>query len=185
VTLARDYQQIAGLFELRTTFSDGAYDLQFLVQLAKKRSFGALFINDHDRMVIQYGLPPFRNIFKKRIELNSINKTGMEHYVNSIGEIEKKRPGMITIPGSKPPPFYYWTGPYLKKNLTTYNHERWILTIGLVKAEDYRDLPIIHNNFSTTWAWKGCFQSYFCYLLVIKHVLWIIYFLFAFFSDSA
>lgn len=53
VTLARDYQRTAGLFELYTTFSDGAYDLQFLVQLAKKRSFSALFINDHDRMVIQ------------------------------------------------------------------------------------------------------------------------------------
>jgi len=65
VALASDYQQIAGLIDLRTTLSDGAYDLEFLVQLAKKRSFSALFINDHDRMVIKYRLPPFRNIFKR------------------------------------------------------------------------------------------------------------------------
>ncbi|MBW1613871.1 MAG: hypothetical protein JRJ57_07850, partial [Deltaproteobacteria bacterium] len=38
-SLCADYQQVAGLIDLRTTFSDGSYDLESLVQLAKKRGF--------------------------------------------------------------------------------------------------------------------------------------------------
>jgi len=138
-----EYQQLAGLIDLRTTFSDGAYDLEYLVQLAKRKGFRVLVINDHDRMVMEYGLPPFRNIFKKRTELNSINKRGAEEYLNSIMEIGKKYPDMIIIPGSETASFYYWTGSYFKKNLTARSHERRILTIGLERAEDKgkRDRP--------------------------------------------
>jgi hypothetical protein len=148
VTLASDYQQIAGLIDLRTTFSDGNLDLESLAKLAQERGFTALFINDHDRLALEYGLFPFRNILKKRVELNSINKGGAEKYLNAIKEVEEKFPNMIIIPGSETAPFYYWTGSYFNKNLTAHNHEKRILTIGLERPEDYRDLPIIHNGFS-------------------------------------
>ena len=149
LTLASDYQQIAGLIDLRTTFSDGELDPESLVKLAQERGFTVVFFNDHDRLAMEYGLFPFRNILKKRVELNSINKGGAENYLNSIKEVEEKYPDMIIIPGSETAPFYYWTGSYFKKNLTAHNHERRILTVGLEKAEDYQDLPIIHNGFST------------------------------------
>ena len=152
LTLAGDYQQVAGLIDLRTTFSDGAYDLESLVQLAKKKGFDVLFINDHDRVAMEYGLLPFRNILKKRVELNSINKGGAKNYLNSIRDAEKNHPDMIIIPGSETAPFYYWTGSYFRKNLTAHNHEKRILTIGLENAEDYRGLPIIHNDLSTRFT---------------------------------
>jgi len=152
LTLASDYQQIAGLIDLRTTFSDGDLDLESLVELAQERGFTVVFFNDHDRLAMEYGLFPFRNILKKRVELNSINKGGAENYLNSIKEVEEKYPDMIIIPGSETAPFYYWTGSYFKKNLTAHNHERRILTVGLEKAEDYQDLPIIHNGFSTRFT---------------------------------
>ncbi len=152
VTLASDYQQIAGLIDLRTTFSDGDLDPESLVRLARKRGFTVVFFNDHDRLAMEYGLFPLRNILRKRVELHSINKGGTESYLNSIKEVQEKYPDMIIIPGSETAPFYYWTGSYFKKNLTAHNHERRILTIGLEKAEDYRDLPIIHNGFSTRFA---------------------------------
>ena len=152
LTLASDYQQIAGLIDLRTTFSDGDLDPESLVKLAQERGFTVVFFNDHDRLAMEYGLFPFRNILKKRVELNSINKGGAENYLNSIKEVEEKYPDMIIIPGSETAPFYYWTGSYFKKNLTAHNHERRILTVGLEKAEDYQDLPIIHNGFSTRFT---------------------------------
>ena len=71
---AGDYLQVPGLIDLRTTYSDGELDLESLVNLAKKRGFSVLFVNDHDRMALEYGLFPLRNILKKRVELNSINK---------------------------------------------------------------------------------------------------------------
>lgn len=152
VTLASDYQQIAGLIDLRTTFSDGDLDPESLVRLARKRGFTVVFFNDHDRLAMEYGLFPLRNILRKRVELHSINKGGAENYLTAIKDLEEKYPDMIIIPGSETAPFYYWTGSYFKKDLTAHNHERRILTIGLEKAEDYRDLPIIHNGFSTRFA---------------------------------
>ncbi|MBW2310369.1 MAG: hypothetical protein JRF35_04760 [Deltaproteobacteria bacterium] len=147
-----DYQQVSGLIDLRTSFSDGAHDLKFIVELAREKGFGALVINDHDRMAMEYGLPPFRNIIKKRIERNSINKKGAEEYLRSIKEIDRAYPDMIIIAGSETAPFYYWSGSFFKKNLTAHDHERRILTIGLEKAGDYQGLPILHNGLSTRFV---------------------------------
>lgn len=141
-----DYRQIAGLIDLRSTFSDGAYEIETLAKMAKERGFEILVINDHDRVVMEYGLPPFRNIVKKRVELNSINKQGAKAYLDSIGKAQKKFPDMILIPGSESAAFYYWTGSYFKNNLTAHNHEKRILTIGMNKPEDYENLPVLHNG---------------------------------------
>jgi hypothetical protein len=140
------------LIDLRTTFSDGSHDLQSLVELARERGFGVLVINDHDRMAMEYGVPPFRHIIKKRVEHNSINKKGAEKYLNAIKEAGSAYPDMIIIPGSETSPFYYWSGSFFKKNLTAHNHERRILTVGLEKDEDYQDLPILHNGLSTRFV---------------------------------
>ena len=146
-----DYQQVTGLIDLRTTFSDGAHDLGSLVKMAKEKGFEVLVINDHDRMVMEYGLPPFRNIVKKRIELNSINKKGAKSYLDAISDIQKRYPDMIIIPGSETVAFYYWTGSPFRKNLTAHNYERRILTIGMEKPKDYENLPILHNGSSAEY----------------------------------
>lgn len=98
---ASDYQQFAGLLDTRTTFSDGKYSIEELVLLARQRGFNVLFINDHDRMAMEYGLPPLRNILKKTVEQNSINKQGADKFIQAIREAEKKYPDMIIIPGSE------------------------------------------------------------------------------------
>jgi hypothetical protein len=143
---AEEYFQVAGLIDLRTTFSDGALNPEELVQLARERGFEAVFINDHDRLAMEYGLFPFRGILKKRNELNSINKTGAGKYLDAIGKARQKYPGMIIIPGSETNPFYYWTGSYFKKTLTANDYERRILTIGMENPKDYEKLPVLHNN---------------------------------------
>ena len=152
--MASDYIQVPGLIDLRTTYSDGELDLESLVKLAKARGFNVLFINDHDRLAMEYGLFPLRNILKKRVELNSINKGGTEKYLSGIKRIQAKYPDTIIIPGSETAPFYYWTGSYFKNTLTAHNHEKRILIIGLENPEDYKELPILHNGFSTSYV-KG------------------------------
>jgi len=142
------FLQVSGLIDTRSTFSDGAYDIAVLARLAGERGFEVLFVNDHDRMVIEYGLLPFRNIFKKKAELNSINRSGAENYLEALKKTRQKFPEIILIPGSETAPFYYWKGSLLSRNLTAHDHEKRLLTIGLEKAQDYRTLPIIHNGFS-------------------------------------
>ena len=145
------FLQVSGLIDTRTTFSDGDYDIAVLARLAGERGFEVLFINDHDRMVMDYGLLPFRNILKKKVELNSINRTGAENYLDAIKKTQEKFSEIILIPGSETAPFYYWKGSLLSRTLTAHDHEKRLLTIGLEKPQDYRTLPIIHNGFSTQY----------------------------------
>jgi hypothetical protein len=147
--LADEYIQVPGLIDLRTDFSDGAHTLDFLIKLAKKRGFNVLFITDHDREVLEYGIWPFQNILKKKVEEASINKGGPENYLNMIRSASQRHPEMILIPGAESSPFYYWKGSYFTKNLTVCDWERHLLILGLEKPEDYKELPILHNGYST------------------------------------
>jgi|TARA_B100001971_G_C17892733_1_gene383875 hypothetical protein len=130
-SLCEDYQQVAGLIDLRTTYSDGTHDLNFLVELAKKRGFDVIFINDHDRMALEYGIFPFRQILRKKVEKPSVNSNGADKYLQNIKQITRKYPDMIVIPGSESAPFYYWSGSCFKGNLTAHNWERHLLVIGM------------------------------------------------------
>lgn len=147
-----DARPALGLIDLRSDFSDGAYDVETLVRMAKERGFSVVVINDHDRMAMEYGLLPFRNLIKKREEKGSINRWGAASWLNTIQEVEKKYPDMIVIPGTETAPFYHWTGHPITGDLTAWNHERRILTIGLDSPEDYQSLPVLHNGFTTRWV---------------------------------
>lgn len=150
--LADEYTQVPGLIDLRTDFSDGAHTLDYIIKLAKKRGFNVLFINDHDRKVLEYGIRPFQNILKKKVEEPSINKGGPENYLNMIKSAAKKYPEMILIPGAESAPFYYWKGSYFKRNLTVCDWERHLIIVGLERPKDYKELPILHNGFSTKYV---------------------------------
>ncbi|PIU84697.1 MAG: hypothetical protein COS67_11800, partial [Deltaproteobacteria bacterium CG06_land_8_20_14_3_00_44_19] len=96
---ANDYIQISGLIDLRSTFSDGSYSIEELVNIAKNRALEVVIFTDHDRIEMEYGLFPFRHIIKKRIERPSVLKIGAEKYLNKIKEVGYKYPEMILIPG--------------------------------------------------------------------------------------
>lgn len=151
-TNADEYIQVPGLIDLRTTFSDGKLSPEALAELARDREFGAVIINDHDRLAMEYGLFPLRNVIKKKRERPSINMAGAGKYLAEIRRVRSRYPDLVVIPGSETAPFYYWTGSYFKGNLTAHNHEKRILTIGLEKPTDYENLPILHNGFSTRFA---------------------------------
>ena len=88
-----------GLIDLRSNFSDGAYDVETLVRMAKDRGFSVVIINDHDRAAMEYGLAPLRNVVKKREEKGSVNRWGASAWLQAIREAEKKHPDMVVIPG--------------------------------------------------------------------------------------
>lgn len=142
------HEQVPALMDLRTTFSDGAYAPETLVKMAVKKGFRVIFINDHDRMVMEYGLPPFRNLIKRREERNSIEQSGIDTYLRSVAAIRKAYPDVILIPGTESAPFYYWTGNLFGGNLTANDYERRILTVGLERPGDYETLPGLHNSFT-------------------------------------
>jgi hypothetical protein len=162
-----EYIQVPGLIDLRTDFSDGAHTLEYLIKLAKKRGIDVLFINDHDRKVLEYGIRPFQNILKKRVEESSINKGGPENYLNMIESASKKYPNLILIPGAESAPFYYWSGSYFKKNLTVCDWERHLLIFGLEEPKDYNELPILHNGHSTKYILSSIPIASFLFLALL------------------
>lgn len=152
-SLAGEYQQVAGLIDLRTTFSDGGQEPETLVRLARERGFRVVFINDHDRVAMEYGVLPWRHLLKIKKELNSINLTGKDGYLEAIRAVGRQYPDMVVIPGVETAPFYYWTGnPW--QGLTAHNWERHLLVMGLEPEEELAKLPILHNDFSLTFAAK-------------------------------
>ena len=146
-----EYLQVPGLIDLRTDFSDGSHTLEHIIRLAKKRGFDVLFITDHDRKVLEYGVRPFQNIIKKRVETASINRGGPDNYLNMIRSASKQHPEMILIPGAESAPFYYWRGSYFKKNLTVCDWEKHLIIVGMETPEDFKQLPILHNGSSAKY----------------------------------
>jgi len=162
-----EYMQVPGLIDVRTDFSDGAHTLEYLIKLAKKRGIDVLFINDHDRKVLEYGIRPFQNILRKRVEEPSINKKGPENYLDMIKSASKKYPDLILIPGAESAPFYYWRGSYFKKNLTVCDWERHLLIVGLEEPKDYKELPILHNGYSTKYILSSISVGFFLFLVLL------------------
>ena len=143
-----DYQQVSGLIDIRSTFSDGKQEPESLVKLAKERGFDAIFINDHDRVAMEYGLFPWRNLIRKRIDKPSVNLGGAEAYFAAIADVGKKYPDMLVLAGIEAAPFYYWTGnPFTEEGLTANDWERHLLVMGLPAAQDYATIPDLHNNY--------------------------------------
>jgi len=172
--MADEYLQVPGLIGLRTDFSDGSHSLDYLIQLAEKRGFQVLFINDHDRKVLEYGIRPFQNIMKKKVEEPSVNKGGPDKYLNMIASASKKYPQMILIPGAESVPFYYWKGSYLSGNLTVCDWERHLIIVGLEKPKDYKELPILHNGCSTKYILSSIPATYFFLLIPFLLALYMI-----------
>jgi len=142
----RQYAQLAGVLDTRTQFSDGIYSIDGLAKMAEERGIQILFINDHDKIALSYGLPPLPNIINKTVAMNSILKGKAADYLQAIRQTEERYKNVIIIPGTESAAFYYWTGNPFNKNLTAHNHERRLLTVGLAKADDYRRLPVVHNT---------------------------------------
>ncbi len=148
------YTQIAGLIDIRSTFSDGAHTIEELAQIALSRGFRILFINDHDQIGLSYGIPPFRNLIRRKEIFSSIITNGVEDYLKEIEMVSGKYPDILIIPGCEVSAYYYWTGSWLKDDLTVNQYDRKMLVINLTKTSDYKQIPNIPYNFSLRYTLK-------------------------------
>jgi hypothetical protein len=146
------YMVVTGLADLRSTFSDGTHSIEEIVQMAESRGFKVVFINDHDRIVLSYGIPPFRRILRYKKEFPSIMTHGPEKLLKEIERLSRKFPNVIIIPGCITSAHYYWTGSWLKKDLTVNGYDRRILVFNFDKPDDYALIPNPHNRLSLRYT---------------------------------
>ncbi len=155
VNAAQKWMQVAGVIHVQTDFDGtGHYALEQLVSMAKKKGLGVLITADHDLQVMEYGLPPFRNIIKKREKRESVIEAGPEKFLARIDRVNKMQNDVLVIPGVQSSPFYFWTGSPFKGDLTANNYRKELLLVGMPSAENYRGLPLLHSEFSTRYTRK-------------------------------
>jgi hypothetical protein len=146
------YQALPGLIDIRTSFSDSVHSMEEIVTMARSRGFKVIFFNDHDRVALSYGLPPFRRVLRYKEELPSIMTHGPEQYLAEISRLSMQYPDMILVPGCIVSPFYYWTGSWLKGDLTVHQYDRKILILDFDRPDQYRSIPAIGNDLSLRYT---------------------------------
>jgi hypothetical protein len=147
-----DWIAVPGLVDLRTTFSDGAHSPEDLVVMARIRGFRVLFFNDHHRIKLSYGIPPFRSLLKYSREFPSLMTHGPQNYLSEIARLSRRYPDMILVPGSIISPFYYWSGSWFKGDLTVHDYDRRILVLNLTNAADYERIPSLESGLSLKYT---------------------------------
>ena len=148
---ADEFIQLPGIIHVHSTFSSGHYSLEELVEKAKQTGIEVLILTDHDWVVMEYGLFPFRNLIKKREERNSVLIMGPENYLSAISTLNQNQKDVMVIPGVQSSPFYYWTGSPFKGTLTAHEYRKELLVIGMKHPKDYENLPVLHRGFSTRY----------------------------------
>jgi hypothetical protein len=146
------FQAVPGLIDIRTSFSDSPHAMEEIVMLARSRGFRVVFFNDHDRLALSYGVFPFRRLLAYRKEFPSILTNGPGIYLDEVNRLARRYPDMILIPGCITSPYYYWTGSWLKGDLTVHQYDRRLLIVNLNRPEDYKCIPIIGNGLSLRYT---------------------------------
>ncbi len=137
------YFSCPGVIHIHTTFSSGVDSLSSLAEEGRKHGLGYLITTDHDLVVMEYGMPPLRNIIKKREELPSIIQGGAQVFKKPGKQSANK--DLVLIPGAQSSPYYYWTGNIFQKSLTAHDYRKEILLIGMSDPEFFDNLPVLHN----------------------------------------
>jgi len=172
--IAREYAQLPGVIHIHTTYSSGRYSIEELVAKAEEKKLGVLVLTDHDQVVMEYGLFPFRHLIKKREERNSVLRIGAEVYLSEISKINTQQQSVLIIPGVQSSPFYYWKGSPFNQGLTAYDYRKELLLIGLSVPDDLINLPRLHGGFSTRYV-RDLLPRFIIFLAVLLISLYLIF----------
>lgn len=96
---AGKYMQLPGVMHVHSTFSSGRHSMDELVSMAEDKGLEVLILTDHDLVVMEYGIFPFRNLIKKREERPSVLKAGPQNYLAAIERLNRQQPSVLIIPG--------------------------------------------------------------------------------------
>ena len=166
------YLPVDLVLDVKSKFSDGCLSVQNLAELAQHRGIEGMVIADHDRISLEYGLPPLERIFKKKEEGPSILDSGALTYLSEIRQVDEDFPKVLLVPGVESAPYYFWTGNPFEGSLVAHNWDKHLLILGLQTAEELEQLPTLNSNFS--WRYFERFKLRFiaiCAVFVISVVL--------------
>ena len=147
--------QLDLVLDVKSKFSDGCLSIQNMVELAQRRNIQGLVVADHERVSLEYGLPPLERIFKKKESGPSVLENGASTYLAEIRQVNEAFPQVLVIPGVESAPYYYWTGSPFDGDLVAHNWDKHLLVVGLNAPAEYEQLPTLNSNAS--WAYYDRF----------------------------
>ncbi len=114
--------QLSAVIHVHSTFSSGRLSPAELVERARAESLDVLVLTDHDRVAMEYGLPPFRRLLKLGVEMKSVVGGGPERFLEEIARLNMGQSSVLLIPGVQSSPFYHWGGSPLQGELDGPRH---------------------------------------------------------------
>jgi len=160
------------LIDVRSTHSDGAYDMDTLVAMARQRGVRVLAFGEHDRFSVRFGIEPVPKLLGYEMQHPSLYVTGLASFFADLQRIRRRYPDMTIMAGTESTPGYKWTGfPFY--NLTLHNAERHIIALGIehpeqVKALPSYDLRNIHGPFKFSMVVWGVLAG----VVLIMLLMW-------------
>ena len=139
-------QWLQGAFRVSTDVSAGENGFEDIARIARDKQLDFILFSDQLISKGEYGLPPFREVFKVWQSRNSIRTYGITRYLNALDQLQTKFPDLIIIPGADIAPLYFWTGSPFNDSLTAHQWSEQMTVFGRNDAEFYRGLPVIHND---------------------------------------
>lgn len=148
---AEPLRPVPAVVHVHSTWSSGDLTLEGLIARARVAGVEAAFLAENHLQRFEYGLPPFRNLLRYRVEFPSLLLGGPEAFLQGVQAANARQTDVILIPGAEIIPHYYWTGDLLRGTLTMHSAQKNILAFGLYRAEDYRGLPAVGNPGAARW----------------------------------
>ncbi len=171
---AEDYMQLPGVIHVHSTFSSGHYSIDELVSRAVDNGIDVLVLTDHDQVVMEYGVFPFRNLIRRKEERPSVLQAGPQNYLAAIERLNRQQPSVLIIPGVQSSPFYYWTGSPFRQGLTAHDFRKELLIVGMSEPADYHNLPLLHGPASARYL-KALLPRFLIFLAAFLLSIYLIY----------
>jgi hypothetical protein len=152
VEAAGALRQLPAVVHAHSTWSSGDETLDALIARARNLGVEVVFLSENHLQRFEYGLPPLRNLLRYRVEYPSLLNCGPEAFLQAVQAANARQKDVVLIPGAEVIPHYYWTGSLLRGTLTMHNGQKNILALGLLRPEDYRNLPAVGNGGAARWG---------------------------------
>ncbi|MBI2880196.1 MAG: hypothetical protein HYY21_01325 [Candidatus Tectomicrobia bacterium] len=149
---AQEYRPYRALVGVRSNFSTGKEPVEAIAQKAEALGLSAVLLADHHRLALSWGLPPFRNLLRKKQEFPSVRLSGISSYLRAVLAADERHRRVLLLPGLTATPFYYWTGSPFRGDLTAHQWHNRLLVFGMNNhLQTLENLPEVGGSFSRTY----------------------------------
>lgn len=157
-----------GITHIHTSISDGEDTPEVVLKKAIDNKIGIVIFTDWFLRRWEYGIWPFRNLIKRRVEFGSVVGFRAEKYLAKIKNLQMENPNLIILPGVEVVPFYYWQGIPFDISFCMYDWHKRFLVIGLEDPIDYHLLPVVSSRrFRLSHIFQTIFRLWWAILFAI------------------